>query len=216
MTIFASLLELDRHALKAERITDVYSLHRTVYGLFADVRDEFQKASGQSSGILFADKGGDHTSRRILILSNRPPITSNSLSKYVHTKQVPDSFFGHDRYQFEIDVNPTKRERKTGNLVPVKGRENIGDWFCHRADTSWGFSVVSKSLEVGSIDVLRFKAKEGRLVTIECARIKGTLVVKDRERFKSSVTSGIGRGRAFGCGLLQISPIRNIQGDTIV
>lgn len=34
MTSYISVLRLDRAAIKALKITDLYSLHRVVYGLF--------------------------------------------------------------------------------------------------------------------------------------------------------------------------------------
>ena len=40
MSLVASVLHLDRRAVQALRITDPYSLHRVVYGLYPDVRDE--------------------------------------------------------------------------------------------------------------------------------------------------------------------------------
>ena len=52
MNLTASVLHLDRAAIHALRITDPYSLHRVVYGLYPDVRDTVAKATSQSSGIL--------------------------------------------------------------------------------------------------------------------------------------------------------------------
>ena len=73
MSIIASVLTLSRRDISALKITDPYSIHRVVFSLFEDVRSEADKVAGMSSGILFADLGGDHESRRILLLSNRPP-----------------------------------------------------------------------------------------------------------------------------------------------
>ena len=44
-------------------------------------------------------------------------------------------------------------------------------------------------------------------VTISRAIITGALKVVDREKFRNSFYNGIGRERAFGCGLLQLAPI---------
>jgi CRISPR system Cascade subunit CasE len=43
-------------------------------------------------------------------------------------------------------------------------------------------------------------------VTIAYATIQGMLRVTQREDFVKSFTKGIGRARAFGCGLLQLVP----------
>ena len=73
MSLIASVLKLDRAAVKALRITDPYSLHRVVYGLYPDVRDAGGKAGHTPSGILHADQGGDFHSRNILLLADRIP-----------------------------------------------------------------------------------------------------------------------------------------------
>ena len=65
MSLIASVLHLDRAAIKALRVTDLYSLHRVVYSLYPDVRSETDKADSASSGILYADLGGDIRGRRI-------------------------------------------------------------------------------------------------------------------------------------------------------
>ena len=49
MSLVASVLHLDRRAVQALRITDPYSLHRVVYGLYPDVRDEASKAARTGS-----------------------------------------------------------------------------------------------------------------------------------------------------------------------
>lgn len=71
--LYAAVLRLSRHDIKALRITDAYSVHRVVYSLFTDTRDEEQKRASHPSGILYADKGGDFRSRKILLLANRLP-----------------------------------------------------------------------------------------------------------------------------------------------
>src|SRR5690606_6883771 len=68
MSLIASVLHLDRRAVKALRITDPYSLHRVIYSLYPDVRSEAAKAASEASGILYADQGGDFYGRKILLL----------------------------------------------------------------------------------------------------------------------------------------------------
>lgn len=73
MTSYVSALRLDRPVIKALKITDLYSLHRVVYGLFEDVLNQEAKQSSESSGIQWVDKGSDHQYRQLLILSDRLP-----------------------------------------------------------------------------------------------------------------------------------------------
>lgn len=208
MTLVASVLHLDRQAIKALKITDPYSLHRVVYSLFEDVRSEQEKQASSTSGILYAEQGGDYKSRKILLLSNRSPKEKVD-GKYgeVQSKAISDSFLHHSNYRFKVIVNPTKRDSASRKLVPIRGREAIHGWFAERAKTSWGFEVSPAQLQVDSINVLQFKGKNQRAITMAQASVQGTLQVTDQQQFINSFSQGIGRGRAFGCGLLQLVPL---------
>lgn len=208
MSMIASVLHLDRKAIKALRITDLYSLHRVVYSLYDDVRGAGQKASSQGSGILFADQGGDFRSRRILMLANRSPAECiDGEFGEVQSKAIPDEFLSHARYRFKVIVNPTRRDSASHRLMPVKGREAIAEWFTARGPQSWGFTVSPEHLQVDNVDVLRFKDKHQHEVTICQAHVQGQFSITDPAQFQHSFAQGIGRARAFGCGLLQIVPI---------
>lgn len=208
MTMIASVLHLDRQAMKALRITDPYSLHRVVYGLFKDVRNEEEKHNSTSSGILYADYGGDIHGRKILMLANREPMGSVE-GKYgeVQSRPISEDYLLHKNYRFKVIVNPTRRDNESRKLLAVKGRDDIAKWFAERAQCSWGFDVAAQSLQVDKIEVLQFKNKNQRQVTIGQAYIHGLLTVKDRPKFTQSFQQGIGRARAFGCGLLQVVPV---------
>lgn len=207
MTLIASVLHLDRQAIKALKITSPYSLHRVVYSLFEDVRSEQEKQASTTSGILYAEQGGDYKSRKILLLSNRSPKEKvDGLYGEVQSKAISDSFLRHTHYRFKVLVNPTKRDSASKKLLPIRGRETVHDWFAERAKTSWGFEVLPAQLQVDSINVLQFKDKNQRDITMAQAQVQGVLQVTDQQQFINSFSQGIGRGRAFGCGLLQLVP----------
>lgn len=202
---YAAVLRLSRGDVKALRVADAYSVHRVVYNLYTDTRDEAQKNASLPSGILYADKGGDFHHRQILLLADRLPNLSPQHGT-VDYKPISPQFLEHQRYAFEIVVNPTRRDGKNSKLVAVRGREAIADWFAERAATSWGFRVERELLQVDRMTVQRF-TKGGHTVTHGSAALKGELEVLDQDSFKESFRRGIGRGRAFGFGLLQIVPL---------
>ncbi len=204
--MIAGVLRLSRADIKALKITDAYSLHRVVYDLFEDVRSEEEKLASKASGILYADKGGDFSHRQILLLANRIP--QQPQHGELQMRAIPDDFLQHERYRFEVTVNPTKREKATKRLVPIRGREAVTEWFMAKAPDAWGFSVDPASLQVLKLTVREFD-KQGHAVTQGQASLQGVLTVTDRSRFITSFQQGIGRGRAFGCGLLQIVPMVN-------
>lgn len=207
MNLTASVLQLDRAAVQALRITDSYSLHRVIYSLFDDVRSDTEKTASQTSGILYADQGGDFHQRTVLLLSNRQP-AAHIQGQYgtVRSRAIPEDFLSYRRYRFQVIVNPTRRDSASGKLVAVKGREAVAQWFLERATSSWGFAASAEHLHIDKLHVLQFKDKAQRHITLAQAHVQGQLTVTDRTQFEHSFSHGIGRSRAFGCGLLQIIP----------
>jgi len=208
MNLFASILRLDRAAHRKLKITDPYSLHRVVYGLFEDVRNDSEKSKHISSGILYADRGGDWSGRQILLLSNREPRQpTGEEGLKIETRSIPLAFLEHGAYRFKVIMNPTRQIN--GKKIPVKGREAISEWFCQRAQGNWGFEVTRNSVSVTRVEVLQFKKREtDSPITLAQAHIEGCLQVKDQVLFQAAFQRGIGRGHAFGCGLLQIEPLQ--------
>ena len=184
---------------RALRLSDSYSLHRAVYDLFPDVR----RGAGGPSGILFADKGGKNGMRRILVLSDRA--AKEPEHGRLESRELSDSFLDFENYRFEITVNPVRKDRASGKREPVRGRDAVERWFLEKAP-SWGFLPRPETVQVADITVDTFP-KGDKTITLSKARITGTLTVTDRGLFVRSFTRGIGHGKAFGCGLLQLAPL---------
>lgn len=202
---YASVLHLSRADLNTLKIKDAYGLHRVVYGLFEETRSEAEKQASVPSGIVYADKGGDFNSRQILMLSDRKPHQTPQFGA-VETRPVSEGFLGHTRYAFEVTLNPGKRDKQTGKVVPMRSQEEVAEWFLARSEKSWGFSVNAENLQTEKIGVQTFN-KGDRTITHGSATIKGELHVTDPDCFRQGFLQGIGRGRAFGFGLLQIVPL---------
>ena len=208
MNLIASVLHLDRAAIKALRITDPYSLHRVVYSLYQDTRATRTEPGQESSGILYADQGGDFNGRRILMLADRSPADCiDGQYGKVQQKPIPAGFLDHATYRFKVIVNPVYRDNASRKLIPARGRAAIEQWFCERAPKNWGFEPELPQLEVGSVQVLQFRDKHKQLITLAQAELQGILTVTQPDDFQRGFIQGIGRGKAFGCGLLQIVPI---------
>jgi len=202
---YASVLRLSRADLNVLKIRDTYGLHKVVYGLFEETRSEPEKQASVPSGIVYADKGGDFNNRQILMLSDRKPHQTPQFGT-VETRAVPESFLAHTHFAFEVTLNPGKRDKQTGRIIPMRSQEEVAAWFLARAETSWGFRVNPENLQTEKIGVQTFK-KGDRTITHGSATLKGELRVTDPDCFRQSFLQGIGRGRAFGFGLLQIVPL---------
>lgn len=196
---------LDRKDIKSLKITDPYALHCSVYELFE--KREGRTDSAPSRNILFVDKGGIRQGykifRRILILSPYAP--KEPRYGNLRVKKVPENFFQYDGYRFEIKINPSRRNNQSRKIIPLRNRKDIGQWFQEKSP-NWGFRVSAENLDIHHISVLQF-SKKGHKITLGSAIIQGVLEVTQREKFIQSFQNGIGRGKAFGFGLLQIVPL---------
>lgn len=209
---YASVLRLTRYDVKKLNIRNAYDMHKVIYGLFEDVRSDFDKHKSQSSGILWADKGGRYDHRQVIMLSDRKPHQTPQFGE-VETKIIPSGFLDHSYYQFEITLNPSKRNKNTGKVEPIRGNEEqsqrqaIAEWAKRRAHINWGFDIIPEKLQVQIKPVLQIN-KGKKTVTHGRAVLQGIAKVNEKDKFKQSFTNGIGRGKSFGLGLFQIVPLQ--------
>lgn len=119
-------------------------------------------------------------------------------------------------WAFRLTANPVFSGYKAGTdwgdtkplaHVTVKQQEN---WLLDRSERA-GFRVPDGPHDVAQIRVtnrstLRF-AKGGHRVVIGMATFEGVLEVTDVDALSGTLTSGIGRAKAYGCGLLTLAPL---------
>jgi len=190
------MYNLNRSDFVALNITDAYSIHRVVYDLFP-------KKENEQRNFLFVDKGGTWQQRKILILSKDEP--GSPEFGELQSKKVTDEFLLFDSYGFEVVLNPTKRESGSKKVLPVLGTDALKMWFQRKSEES-GFSIDENRLQISKTGVIAFN-KDNAQCTFNTATFMGVLNVVDREKFIECFKNGIGRGKGFGFGLLQLVPI---------
>ncbi len=201
--MYLSMLSLSRsdfEKIRNGKKFDAYTLHKVVYTLFP-------KEDESSRTFLFVDKGGDFNKRNILILSKNMPLQSEVGT--LVSKEISPEYLQSDYYGFEVQMNPVRRDSKTKKIIPIRGSEKpeLLKWFSQKVE-SFGFKVMDESLSVSDTQVVTF-TKDGKNVVLSKAVFTGRLQVIDRNLFVKSFQEGLGRGKAFGFGLLQIIPISN-------
>ncbi|MGH3942262.1 MAG: type I-E CRISPR-associated protein Cas6/Cse3/CasE [Pseudonocardiaceae bacterium] len=55
----------------------------------------------------------------------------------------------------------------------------------------------------------RKRGQERGGIVVESVRYDGHLLVTDRDTFATAILNGIGRAKAYGCGLLSLAPMRS-------
>ena len=127
------------------------------------------------------------------------------------------------RFRFRLVANPTfsKSPGKDAAVSKTRGKvigcgtpEFQAEWLCRRAE-SHGFSVMYTdenetrcSFTITKSRRLSFdKGSDGRNVKLLSVTYEGELTVTDAEKFKALLCDGIGRGKAYGQGMMTVVSI---------
>lgn len=130
--------------------------------------------------------------------------------------QLTERIKAGQRWQFRLRANPVHSVKETvgsqaqepakrGKVfahVTVKQQEQ---WLLARAE-KYGFKLPEGSFQVVQQEVRQFR-RQGKPVTLGIATFEGILEVIDSALFLEAMVSGIGRAKAYGCGLLTIARV---------
>lgn len=123
-----------------------------------------------------------------------------------------DRLMKGQQYSFKLTANPSrivtddkgKKKRKA-----EVGPKNQLNWLLTRAD-DMGVKFVEldegSACRVVGTKRLDFRKKNHR-VTVVTATFTGVLEVTDPEKLRAILRNGIGRAKAYGCGLLTLAPV---------
>ena len=113
-------------------------------------------------------------------------------------------------WHFRLTANPTvsksgetsERGRVLGHITPEYQKQ----WLLDRAQKH-GFSLSKEAFDVVQSQWLRFRkgTDGGRPVTLLSVTYEGILTVTEPALFKQALTDGLGRGKAYGLGLLTVA-----------
>lgn len=119
------------------------------------------------------------------------------------TKRIKDG----NVLRFRLTANPTKsvsdKNGKRGKIAAHITTEHQKNWLIQKG-TQNGFSVNERSFDVVQSKWYRFYKHGNNCVTLLSVTYEGILEITDAEKFKSALTKGIGRGKAYGMGLMTV------------
>ncbi|MGW4412318.1 type I-E CRISPR-associated protein Cas6/Cse3/CasE [Nonomuraea sp. NPDC004702] len=185
---------------------DADALHKRVMSL---VPNDLGERARATAGVLYrydeTDQAGPH-----LLIQTQLPIDSSLLPDQYGSLAVRDltpllNLLRADMaVHYRIVGNPTKRlgrtSERSGKLVALRGDE-ADQWWHNRAHAS---GLILRTLISTSLPDIRGKGP-GR-VQHAATRFEGIAVIKDADLARQAVLSGVGRGKAHGCGLLSLAP----------
>ena len=191
-----------RSAQARRDLADAYEMHRTLSRVFANTksqppwrfvwRQERDINPWTCPTVLVQSRFvGDWEVLKSLpaYLQNPPKTKSIDLERYVRA----------GKYRFRLVANPTvSRMGKRRGLT--KTEEQI-QWL-GRQGSNHGFTVTATV--VSAADLFESKRKENAHITVQRVAFDGLLEVQQPERVRHVLLNGLGRAKAFGCGLLSL------------
>ena len=237
--MYLSRLVIDRGNRRAAGdLEDIYDMHRTVMSVFPDV-DAPRGARSSMSALYRVELDRRARSASIIIQSAVRPDWSRLPEGYAHpavalnhenpaTRCMDGTLAGLHRGQllrFRLRANATKKvatrsgadgRRRNGRRVPLRSDAKRLEWLARKAPRS-GFRLVGEG-NFDGVAAVRMSSGErsrsrrvGKALTIESVLFDGLLQIADADVFRSAIRAGIGPGKAFGCGLLSIAGIGEME-----
>ena len=154
----------------------------------------------------------------LMILSEDEPDLSNAAAQYAplrdqtwQTKSIEsllDRVTDGSTWRFRLTANPTRSINIPGERGKVKACVTVDDqkqWLVRKSEDN-GFAVEYYGFDVVHSHWYKFQKgnDRNRTVTLRGITYEGILTVTDKEKFKEALTRGIGRGKAYGMGLMTI------------
>lgn len=126
-------------------------------------------------------------------------------------------------WRFRVTANPVRvlartpgDTRRRGRISPHVTADQQRDWLIKSGPT-WGFNVPSHDsfgvqAEVRDRHTVRFgrgSAEASRsTVSLSRASFTGLLTIEDPDALRLALVEGMGRAKAYGCGLMTLAPPR--------
>lgn len=186
--------------------------HRLLWTLFADLPE-------RRRDFLWREDGDG----RFLILSSRPPVDNHRLFDLEESKPFDPAIAVGSRFRFALRANATVRHRGNAShrdvvmdaihtLPPGPKRAAARRETATPAARAWldkqgaanGFTVDHMAcLGYQTLRIAHGKAP----IQLGVVDLEGRLTVTDPDAFRTALILGLGRARAFGCGLMLIAPV---------
>ncbi|WP_261623806.1 type I-E CRISPR-associated protein Cas6/Cse3/CasE [Nesterenkonia marinintestina] len=223
MTWFSALQVNPRRREARRYMSDPQSLHAAVLNAFPP-----QSQPSQEGRALWRLDASEHDQVLYIVSPEKPDLSA--LHEGTGWEQALPRFTEYDpflsrlrkgqQWGFRLRANPVKsipREGRRGKVVPHVTPDQQLAWLTDRSGRH-GFSVgsvtdpSSLTAEVTGRTDQRFGRRSPdsarrTTVTLRQAQFDGSLVIEDADAFRATLVDGIGRGKAYGCGLLTLKRI---------
>ncbi|WP_245679244.1 type I-E CRISPR-associated protein Cas6/Cse3/CasE [Actinomadura hibisca] len=216
-----SVLTLDaRHPYVAKSLVDAQEMHRTVMSGFRGWVDDGSPDARAQMGVLSTWTVNLKEAALVLVVQSKVAADWGHLPKGVlretpHLITVDHTFHVGDTVGFRSVVNPTYSKPRTasdGNLL--RGRrvahtnpDGVRKWCARRfGDGNGTGGDIGGAADPETISVRMLPTVSSSVshkgLKIARAELRGSLTVTDPTVFVTALSDGVGRARAYSCGLV--------------
>lgn len=208
--MFLSQLVLNEHSRKVQKdLGNAHDLHRQIMQAFPDEAEKHADNEWNPRkewSILFRQ---EFDSNRLLVQSAIEPDWSKLPQEYFQQYKkksvayVDKPFEAGRVLQFRLRANPSKRDKVTRKTVGFFKQSDQLAWLERQSERN-GFRLHGADV-IPSPNVFGQKGKGKSPIRLTAALYQGVLEVTDNSAFSKVLRHGIGRGKAYGCGLLSVA-----------
>ncbi|MFD5248434.1 type I-E CRISPR-associated protein Cas6/Cse3/CasE [Amycolatopsis sp. NPDC058340] len=216
--MFLSKLTVDIRSRTFRRdYANVHDMHRTLMSVYPDIPSTNDKRQGH--GVLWR-LDSNHGGFTQYVQSHTEPDWTKLPAGHLTTppevrplKPVLDALTPGRTLAFRLVANPTKCDGKTRKRFPLRQPADQLNWLI-RKGTQHGFVIPAAAdghpdLATTPMATIAGRKAETGKITVEPVRYDGHLVITDPAAFSDALVTGIGRAKAYGCGLLSLAPARS-------
>jgi len=115
-------------------------------------------------------------------------------------------------WRFRLCANPVRSmmegDSKRGKIYPHITMKHQKNWLFDRADKH-GFHLEYEKFTVTRSERLQFRKNNNNIkkISLSVVDFEGVLTITDVACFKQTLINGVGRAKAYGCGLLTVMRI---------
>jgi CRISPR system Cascade subunit CasE len=186
---------------------DHHSLHRAVMALFPAVLPGAEQERRAASKILFRldeTATGPVVLVQSLLAPTHLPPTAKVKAVHCGTAMTPGT-----PVKFRVAVNAVIRRRRPDGKHrddPLP-EDQVDEWLAGKlVGALTGVTILASARSIYGVD--RNGLKKGLSVALQVDTLDGVGTVHDPNRLLELVVDGVGRAKAYGCGLLTLSPLR--------
>lgn len=190
-------------ALVLSNPSDPRSNHRDVMALFGDLENDHPR---QSAGILFrVEPRGDF----LLVRSNLVPENPVDGMRTIAEPAAPAE---GSMVQFRLAVNAITRDSRVGKSASKPVPEDSFEVDLEQTMTGFvGRKLAGALTDVQLLrhyrELLTERNRSKRGVTTQVDTVDGVATVQDVQRLEELLSVGVGRAKAYGCGLLTVRKV---------